>query len=54
MSFSEDSPKVEEWVRMPQAEFSARLSKSPLKRPKRRGIRRNAVAVLKARRKRRF
>jgi len=50
----EEFPALSEWIAMPQAEFSARLSKSPLKRPKRRGIRRNAVAVLKSRRRRRF
>ncbi len=50
----EEFPKLSEWISMPQAEFSARLSKSPLKRPKRRGLKRNAVAVLKSRRRRRF
>ena len=48
----EGFPQIAEWIAMPQAEFSARLSKSPLKRPKRRGIKRNAVAVLKSRRRR--
>ena len=48
----EEFPTVEEWVRLPQSEFSRRLSKSPLKRPKRRGLKRNAVAVLKSRRRR--
>jgi epoxyqueuosine reductase len=47
----EEFPGVEEWVSIPQSEFSRRLSKSPLKRPKRRGMKRNAVAVLKSRRR---
>jgi epoxyqueuosine reductase len=49
----EEFPAVEEWVSLGQSEFSRRLSKSPLKRPKRRGMKRNALAVLKSRRARR-
>ena len=47
----EEFPNVLEWLLLPQSEFSRRLSKSPLKRPKRRGMKRNALNVLKNRRK---
>jgi epoxyqueuosine reductase len=43
-------PTLLEWLLLPQTEYSRRLSKSPLKRPKRRGLKRNAVAALKNRR----
>jgi epoxyqueuosine reductase len=47
----EEFPKLEEWLHLPQSEFSRRLKGSPLKRPKRRGLKRNALAVLKNRRR---
>ena len=40
-------PALHEWIEVPQAEFSARLKNSPLKRAKRRGMRRNAARALK-------
>ena len=43
-------PTLHEWIDIPQAEFSARLKNSPLKRAKRRGMRRNAARALKNRR----
>ena len=43
-------PTLREWVEVPQSEFSARLKGSPIKRAKRRGMRRNAARVLKNRR----
>jgi epoxyqueuosine reductase len=43
-------PSLLEMLMLPQPEFSRRLKGSPLKRPKRRGMRRNAVTVLKNRR----
>jgi len=46
----DEFPTLLEWLMLPQAEFSRRLSKSPLKRPKRRGMKRNALAALKNRR----
>lgn len=46
-------PNVLEWLMLPQDEFSRRLSKSPLKRAKRRGLKRNAINALKNRRRRR-
>ncbi|MDF2441721.1 MAG: epoxyqueuosine reductase [Abditibacteriota bacterium] len=48
----EEFPTLLEWLMLPQAEFSRRLSKSPLKRAKRRGLKRNAVNALKNRRRR--
>lgn len=46
-----EMPKLEEWPTIPQEEFSRRLKGSPIKRTKRRGMRRNATRVLKNRRK---
>ena len=40
-------PALHEWLEVPQAEFSARLKNSPIKRAKRRGMRRNAARALK-------
>ncbi len=45
-----DLPALTEWVAIPQAEFSRRLKGSPLKRAKRRGMKRNAARALKNRR----
>ena len=42
---------LEEWTRVPQEEFSRRLKGSPIKRAKRRGMRRNAARALRNRRK---
>jgi epoxyqueuosine reductase len=42
-------PNLLEWLMLPQEEYSARLSKSPLKRPKLAGMKRNAQAALKNR-----
>ena len=39
-------PALREWIAIPQNEFSARLKGSPLKRAKRRGMRRNAARAL--------
>jgi epoxyqueuosine reductase len=47
----EEFPRLNEWLSLPQSEFSRRLSKSPLKRPKKRGLKRNALNVLKNRRR---
>lgn len=47
----EEFPNVLEWLLLPQSEFSRRMSKSPLKRPKKRGMKRNALNVLKNRNK---
>ncbi len=44
-------PTLREWIELPQSEFSARLKGSPIKRAKRRGMRRNAARALKNRRK---
>jgi epoxyqueuosine reductase len=41
-----DFPTLPEFLTIPQAEFSQRLKGSPLKRPKRRGMKRNALTVL--------
>lgn len=38
----EQMPKLDEWEHISQEEFSARLSKSPIKRAKRAGMQRNA------------
>ena len=46
-------PTLHEWVALPQTEFSARLQGSPLKRAKRRGMRRNAARALKNRARKR-
>ncbi len=46
----DELPTLLEWLMLPQAEFSQRLKGSPLKRPKRRGMKRNALTVLKNRR----
>lgn len=46
-----EMPKMEEWPIIPQEEFSRRLKGSPLKRTKRRGMKRNAARGLKNRRK---
>ncbi len=43
-------PALHEWIDIPQDEFSARLKNSPIKRAKRRGMRRNAARALKNRR----
>ena len=43
-------PQLYEWLEISQSEFSARLKDSPLKRAKRRGMRRNAARALKNRR----
>ena len=45
-------PTLLETLMMPQQEFSQRLKGSPLKRPKRRGMRRNALTLLKGRKRR--
>ena len=44
-------PTLHEWLEVPQAEFSARLKASPIKRAKRRGMRRNAARALINRRR---
>ena len=44
-------PNMLEWLLLPQEEFSYRLSKSPLKRPKLAGMQRNAKIILENRRK---
>ena len=46
-------PSLLETLMLPREELSRRLKNSPLKRAKRRGLRRNALAVLKNRRSRR-
>lgn len=45
-------PNLLEWLLLPQEEFSYRLSKSPLKRPKLKGMKRNAQGALENREKR--
>lgn len=50
----DEFPDLLEWLMLAQSEFSRRLSKSPLKRPKKRGMKRNALNVLKNRRKRKI
>ncbi|PQV63718.1 epoxyqueuosine reductase [Abditibacterium utsteinense] len=47
--WTRDLPGIEEWTNIPQEEFSARLKGSPIKRAKRRGMRRNAARALKNR-----
>ncbi len=47
----DDFPTLPEFLTMPQEEFSRRLKGSPLKRPKRRGLKRNALTVLQNRKK---
>ena len=42
-------PTLREWIEVSQSEFSARLKGSPIKRAKRRGMRRNAARALKNR-----
>lgn len=42
----EQMPRLEEWNEISQEEFSARLSKSPLKRAKRAGMQRNAAIAI--------
>lgn len=42
----EQMPRLEEWEDISQEEFSARLSKSPLKRAKRAGMQRNAAIAI--------
>lgn len=44
-------PSLLEWLLLPQEEFSYRLSKSPLKRPKLKGMQRNAQGALENREK---
>ena len=44
-------PALHEWIDIAQSEFSARLKGSPIKRTKRRGMRRNAARALKNRAK---
>ena len=44
-------PALHEWIDISQTEFSARLKNSPLKRAKKRGMRRNAARALVNRRK---
>lgn len=46
----DEQPTLLELLIMPQPEYSRRLKGSPLKRPKRRGMKRNALSVLKNRR----
>ncbi len=43
----EEMPGIEEWTTLPQEEFSRRLKGSPIKRAKRRGMRRNAARALR-------
>lgn len=45
-----EMPRLEEWVALEQSEFSSRLKGSPIKRTKRRGMKRNAARALKNRR----
>jgi epoxyqueuosine reductase len=45
-----EMPTLEEWPVLPQEEFSRRLKLSPIKRTKRRGMKRNAARALKNRR----
>jgi epoxyqueuosine reductase len=44
-------PGLQEFIALPQEEFSRRLKGSPLKRPKRRGMKRNALTVLQNRKR---
>lgn len=44
-----EMPKLEEWVSLEQSEFSRRLKGSPIKRTKKRGMKRNAARALKNR-----
>jgi epoxyqueuosine reductase len=46
-----EMPELREWTALPQEEFSRRLKGSPIKRAKRRGMRRNAVRGMRNRRK---
>lgn len=46
----EEMPGLEEWPSISQEEFSRRLKGSPIKRTKKRGMKRNSVRVLKNRR----
>lgn len=48
----EEMPSLLEWLMLPQEEYSRRLSKSPLKRPKLAGMKRNAEIVLEERKTR--
>lgn len=43
-------PELREWIEISQQEFSRRLKNSPIKRAKRRGMKRNAARALKNRR----
>jgi len=45
-----EMPTLEEWTTLDQTEFSRRLKNSPIKRTKRRGMRRNAARALRNRR----
>jgi len=45
-----EMPTLEQWVSLDQTEFSRRLKNSPLKRTKRRGMKRNAARALRNRR----
>lgn len=45
----DEFPTLLEWLMLPQEEYSRRLSKSPLKRPKLKGMKRNAAIVLENR-----
>jgi epoxyqueuosine reductase len=45
----EETPSLLEWLMLPQDEYSRRLSKSPMKRPKLNGMKRNAGIALKNR-----
>lgn len=49
--WSREFPELHEYLTMPQEEFSRRLKGSPLKRPKRRGMKRNALTVLQNRKR---
>jgi epoxyqueuosine reductase len=49
--WTRDLPGVEEWTSLPQEEFSRRLKGSPIKRAKKRGMRRNAARALRNRKK---
>jgi epoxyqueuosine reductase len=52
--WTREFPELAEFLKMPQDEFSRRLKGSPLKRPKRRGMKRNALTVLQNRKRRKF
>ena len=45
----DEFPTLLEWLMLPQEEYSRRLSKSPLKRPKLKGMKRNASNALENR-----